>query len=235
MWISFQEKTDWKRTSRCVPFALRAFARGVNVVSGEPMRPNMATFLKTRNGVARKQDYVFCPRQHWLDGAAIRPGVVRQFVAVPYASGPSIEEQMTGLDSVGGIQIEVVPATSGMRIEVYTFRQFYVHLYPDDTVATLVKTIEKRDGAQGYTCRLGSQTLQNGRNRNADLRLVSNAAVTNHHLDRTKESCNIREVWHLPNLSFLHSNQLSTRDPELSVSGKVRAAGRWQTTISRTY
>jgi hypothetical protein len=162
MWISFQEDNVWKHTSRTVPFAIRIYAGGVNVVSGEPMRPNMSTFLKSRNGVARKQDYIVHPEQDWIDGAAISPGVVRQFVAVPYGSGHSIEKQVTGFESVGGFQIEVIPATGGMRISVSTFRDFYIYLHPDDTIATLIETIAKRDGYEFYWCSFEGRRLKNG-------------------------------------------------------------------------
>jgi len=46
MWISFHEEGKWKRQSRRVPFAIRIYAGGINAISGEPMRPNMATFSK---------------------------------------------------------------------------------------------------------------------------------------------------------------------------------------------
>jgi len=74
------------------------------------MRPNMSTFLKSLNGVAPKQDYIVSPGQLWLDGIAIKPGVVRQFVAMPMDSGYSIERQVTGMDNVGGLQLEIIPS-----------------------------------------------------------------------------------------------------------------------------
>jgi hypothetical protein len=70
----------------------------------------MSTFLKSLNGVAPKQDYIVSPNQLWLDGIAIKPGVVRQFVAMPMDSGYSIERQVTGMDNVGGLQLEIIPA-----------------------------------------------------------------------------------------------------------------------------
>ncbi|OJA12587.1 hypothetical protein AZE42_06910 [Rhizopogon vesiculosus] len=68
----------------------------------------MATLLKRQNGIAKK-DYVVVPKQPWLDGIATGPGVVKQFVAVPYGSGYSIEHQITGTETTGGIQFEVIP------------------------------------------------------------------------------------------------------------------------------
>lgn len=95
-------------------YAIRIFTGGVNGVSGEPVKPNMATILKRLNGIERMQDYLYvraCPEpaQQWLDGIAVAPGLVRQFVTVPHLSPESIEAQVTGSVGVGGIQIEVIP------------------------------------------------------------------------------------------------------------------------------
>jgi hypothetical protein len=84
------------------------------------------------------QDYVVLPQQCGLDGIAVRPGIVKQLVAVPTASrghtaphikarrpvkkartsapekedaitGASIESQMTGRGTIGGIQLQIIP------------------------------------------------------------------------------------------------------------------------------
>ncbi|KAL4986745.1 hypothetical protein BDW68DRAFT_178446 [Aspergillus falconensis] len=57
-----------------------------------------------------KQDYVVVPGQAWLDGIAVSPGVVRQFVAMPLGSGYTVEGQVSGKEKFGGIQIEVIPS-----------------------------------------------------------------------------------------------------------------------------
>jgi hypothetical protein len=166
MWISFHEEGEWQRQTRKAPFAIRIYAGGVNAISGEPMRPNMATFLKSMNGVPKKQDYIVFPKQHWIDGAAVSPGVVRQFVAMPYGSGSSIEKQITGLETVGGIQIEIIPASAGMRILIITCREFYVYMRPDDTVDLLLKTIASREGIPTYEYKLyfSGRQLEGGKN-----------------------------------------------------------------------
>jgi len=74
------------------------------------MVPNMATLLKARNNVSKKQDYIVVPPQPWLDGIAVEPGNVRQFVAVDAKSGRSVEEQIMGTETIGGLQLEVVPS-----------------------------------------------------------------------------------------------------------------------------
>jgi hypothetical protein len=56
------------------------------------------------------QDHVVVPSQNWLDGIADSDGTVRQFVAMAFNSGHSIEFQTTGADAVGGLQFEITPA-----------------------------------------------------------------------------------------------------------------------------
>lgn len=101
MWIQFY--TDEL-------FAIKVYLGGVNGISGEPMVPNMATYLEQKNNVSRKQDYIVVPSQPWLDGIATGPGLVKQFVAMPYGSGYSVEHQVTGMETVGGLQFEIIPA-----------------------------------------------------------------------------------------------------------------------------
>ncbi|KAK3366194.1 hypothetical protein B0T24DRAFT_683231 [Lasiosphaeria ovina] len=100
-------------------FAVCVFAGGINGLSGEPVRANMAAVVKRLNGIRPTQDYLDVhggrtpapPGQRWLDGVAVVPGVVRQFVAVPHGSPESIEAQAGGSSSsshVGGIQLEIM-------------------------------------------------------------------------------------------------------------------------------
>lgn len=100
MWIQFYTHD---------PFVVKVYVGGINGVSGDPMVPNMATYLKQQNHVLRKQDYLILPSQPWLDGIATAPGLVKQFVAMPYGSGYSVEHQVTGMETVGGLQFEVIP------------------------------------------------------------------------------------------------------------------------------
>jgi hypothetical protein len=102
----------------------------------------MATFIRRFNRLSNDQDYLVVPPQRWLDGIAISPGIVKQFVATPMelpgemsekellpfqgtngmwrrfstsasfqTSIPdaSVEFQVTGKDSVGGLQLEIIP------------------------------------------------------------------------------------------------------------------------------
>ena len=74
-------------------FALKVLVGGVNGISGEAVDSNKTAQLNLKQDY--KQDYVVVPGQPWLDGIATAPGQVKQFVAVPYRSGYSIEQQVS--------------------------------------------------------------------------------------------------------------------------------------------
>lgn len=62
------------------------------------------------------------PSQPWLDGIVCEDGRVRQFVAQPRGSGFSVEQQITGSDTEGGIQVEIIPIKCGplpKRLDVF--------------------------------------------------------------------------------------------------------------------
>ena len=91
---------------------VKIYVGGINVISGEPASENTASQLRRHQKIAKEesiQDYVVVPAQPWLDGIADTAGAVRQFVAMPFGSGHTIEHQLTGIDDEGGIQIEVTP------------------------------------------------------------------------------------------------------------------------------
>jgi hypothetical protein len=79
MWIQF----TCKQKSR---FVIRPFVGGINAISGEPMTGDMTTLLRKLSSISQKQDYLVFPKQHWLDGIATSPGVIKQFVATPMLS-----------------------------------------------------------------------------------------------------------------------------------------------------
>lgn len=104
MWINFHASQ---------PFAIKVLAGGINAISGEGAFKDIATVFRLKEKLSQKksiQDYVVAPNQKWLDGIAKLDGQVMQFVAAPEGSGYSIEAQVTGHDSVGGLQFEVIPA-----------------------------------------------------------------------------------------------------------------------------
>src|SRR5687767_9908440 len=101
MWINFtcHQQQD---------YMIKIYVGNVNAVSGEPAIETAATKLRRQQNKATNkslQDYVVVPGQLWLDGIANSDGTVRQFVAMPFGSGHSVEHQITGQDAAGGIQI----------------------------------------------------------------------------------------------------------------------------------
>lgn len=105
MWMSFKST---------VPFALKIFVGGVNAISGASALETEAAMLARlqTHGNPKKsnQDYLVTPKQALIDGIALADGTVRQFVAMPVDSGYSVEAQVTGEESVRGIQFEVTPS-----------------------------------------------------------------------------------------------------------------------------
>jgi hypothetical protein len=89
MWLSFAGSSE--------PAALQVGVGKVCAVSGEPWR---ATLTRT------PQNYVVLPRQPWLDGINSGRGTVRQFVAVPLGTGATVEGQVTGEETWGGVQLQ---------------------------------------------------------------------------------------------------------------------------------
>ncbi|TDL20728.1 ubiquitin-domain-containing protein [Rickenella mellea] len=92
MWMAF--KTD--SSDR----AVKVSVGGINALTGYPQN-------SPGNG---KQDYLAVKLnggQLWLDGVSVAPGVVRQFVAMPLGQGYTVENQISGKEDVGGLQIDI--------------------------------------------------------------------------------------------------------------------------------
>jgi ubiquitin len=163
MWISFKCKQENH-------YMLKIYVGNVNAISGEPATENAATKLRRQQKQAENaslQDYVTVPGQLWLDGIAHSDGAVRQFVAMPFGSGHSVEYQVTGEDAAGGIQIEVTPykrpppkvyptysakpkSNSGAasRIFIKTLTGKVIHLFVNlaDTINDVKSKIEEQEG-----------------------------------------------------------------------------------------
>lgn len=97
LWLAFSGAW-WK------PNAVQVGVGGVNAISGEPWDIPLAT---------DPQNYLVCPDQPWLDGINVGPGLVRQFVATPLGAGDSVEAQLTGRETRGGIQLRVFEPKPG--------------------------------------------------------------------------------------------------------------------------
>ncbi|KAI1288786.1 hypothetical protein F5Y03DRAFT_404478 [Xylaria venustula] len=125
MWISFRADD---------PFMIKIYAGGVNVVSGENSSETEETKQRRLQLISDKesiQDYLVVPGQMWIDGFAVAPGVVRQFVAMPLGMGYTVEAQLTGREMAGGIQFEITPSIPNWK---------FVSMYRPDMVIC-VKTL----------------------------------------------------------------------------------------------
>ncbi|MGH9227016.1 MAG: hypothetical protein ACRD2W_25295, partial [Acidimicrobiales bacterium] len=89
LWLAFGGE-DWH------PNAVQVAVGGVNAVSGQPFEAGLSD---------DPQNYLVTPEQPWLDGIKTGDGVVRQLVAAPLGSGVTVEGQVTGEESTGGIQL----------------------------------------------------------------------------------------------------------------------------------
>lgn len=79
-----QKEAMWIKFEATAPFMVKIYCGSVNVVSGEHAAEGTETKQRRAKLLARGkliQDYVVLPEQPWIDGVAIRPSVVRQFVA----------------------------------------------------------------------------------------------------------------------------------------------------------
>ena len=97
LWLAF-EAAPWK------PNAVKVGIGGVNAVSGGAWDSALH---------ADPQDYLVCPPQLWLDGINAGEHFIRQFVATPLGQGYTVEAQLTGTESVGGIQLLVYEPVPG--------------------------------------------------------------------------------------------------------------------------
>src|SRR5262245_33870939 len=97
MWIAF-DGPYWK------PRAIKVGIGKVCAITGERWSESLA---------ARPQNYLVTPPQPWLDGIAVKKGVIRQFVAMPLGMGYTVEGQVTGEETVGGLQIKVFEPRPG--------------------------------------------------------------------------------------------------------------------------
>jgi hypothetical protein len=97
LWLQF-DGAPWK------PNAVRVGVGGVNAITGEPWSEGLR---------ADPQNYIVCPDQPWLDGIHTAEGTVRQFVAVGLGMGDTVEEQLTGAATFGGLQLQAYEPKPG--------------------------------------------------------------------------------------------------------------------------
>ncbi|WP_327169319.1 hypothetical protein [Streptomyces subrutilus] len=92
MWLDFGGTVE--------PAALQVGVGKVCAVSGERW---------TGRPGRDPQNYLVLPRQPWLDGINSGDGTVGQFVAVPLGLGATVEGQVTGEETTGGVQLQAFP------------------------------------------------------------------------------------------------------------------------------
>ena len=97
LWLGFAGAW-WK------PNAVKVAVGGINAITGEADDQVLH---------ADPQDYLVCPEQPWLDGFKTGEGLVRQFVAMPLGFGYTVEQALTGAETVGGLQITVFEPKPG--------------------------------------------------------------------------------------------------------------------------
>jgi hypothetical protein len=103
LWIEF------KATS---PFAIKVYVGGVNAISGLPAKEDkwVGSHRQALRAAGKSvKDYVVVPGQHWFDGIADKDGTVRQFVAKLLGQGYTVEAQISGAETKGGLQFEIIP------------------------------------------------------------------------------------------------------------------------------
>lgn len=97
MWLAFAGE-HWK------PRAVKVAVGKVCALTGRPYSEDLHD---------DPQDYLVTPPQPWLDGVCVKKGLVRQFVAMPLGMGYTVEGQVTGEESIGGIQLKVFEPKPG--------------------------------------------------------------------------------------------------------------------------
>lgn len=102
----YQREALWLSFDADAPSALRIGVGKVCAVSGEPWSDALSQ---------DPQNYVALPNQPWLDGINSGDGTVRQFVAVRHGLGATVEEQVTGEATHGGVQLAVHALTEQAR------------------------------------------------------------------------------------------------------------------------
>jgi hypothetical protein len=100
----YQREAMWLRFQAKRATALQVAVGKVCAITGERFRNALG---------GSPQNYVVPPHQPWLDGICVKKGLIRQFVAMPLGTGATVEGQVTGEESVGGVQLRALPPKPG--------------------------------------------------------------------------------------------------------------------------
>jgi hypothetical protein len=107
MWLHFKGNEKY-------PKALKVAIGKVNVITGETWNQEIKTY-NFLSWAPSNQDYIVVPTQPWLDGINAGNGFIKQFVAMPLGQGYTVEAQITGKETFGGIQLIAYSAKEDLR------------------------------------------------------------------------------------------------------------------------
>jgi hypothetical protein len=106
MCIMFSKRPCPRIISKDRHFAVRVYAGGVNVLTGQ-----------RSTETSHQQDYFVSPLQNRVDGFGGGDGQhVHQFTAMPVGAGYSVEKQLSGSE-IGGIQFHIAPRMKTFKCE----------------------------------------------------------------------------------------------------------------------
>lgn len=97
LWLSFHAP-HWR------PMAMKVGAGMINAVDASSLDGRL---------IAGREDYFVIPDQPWLDGFKTGEDSISQFVAMPLGSCTTVEGQLTGVESIGGLQLLVAGPKRG--------------------------------------------------------------------------------------------------------------------------
>jgi hypothetical protein len=118
----YQREAMWLSFEASVPTALQVGVGKVCAVSGLPWIEHL---------IGDPQNYVALPDQPWLDGINAGDGFIRQFVAVPLGLGATIEGQVTGQETHGGVQLRAAGLTPEALAQWHAAQEVLPECCPD--------------------------------------------------------------------------------------------------------
>ncbi len=113
MWINFDGANR-------EPKAIVIASGNINAISGKPFDVSKDNGSKKKSkldfGLKKEQNYVVVPPQPWIDGWKSKDGKVYQFVAAELGSGETVEGQITGEETIGGLQLITYDPKPGLKL-----------------------------------------------------------------------------------------------------------------------